>query len=114
MTKSKIDIQKEVAKIWQEAKENLKELGQKTMTLAQKGEKEVVRASKIGKLQLDVVSLNLKKENGFRQVGKKAAEMHAKKDGINPDKLSSLFNQIDKLDQQIRSKKAKIAKIKKG
>ena len=63
MAKKKVDIQKEVAKIWQEAKENLRALGQKTMKLAQKGEVEVMRASRIGKLQLDIVSVNLKKEN---------------------------------------------------
>ena len=60
MAKKKIDIPVEVTKIWQEAKENLRALGKKTIKLAQKGEKEVVRASKIGKQQLDIVSLNLK------------------------------------------------------
>ncbi|TRZ48970.1 MAG: hypothetical protein D4S01_09440 [Dehalococcoidia bacterium] len=111
--KKKIDIQKEVAKIWQEAKYNLKELGQKTMLLAQRGEKEVVRASKTGKLQLDIVSLNLKKENIFRQAGKKVYEMHSKKGEIASAKLSSLFNQADKLNQEIKAKKAKIAKLRK-
>lgn len=113
MIKKKIDVTKEVAKIWQEAKENLKALGQKTMRLAQKGEKEIVRASKIGKLQLDIVSDNLKKENVFRQAGKKAYEMHINKGGLNSEKLSSLFNQLDKLNHQIRAKKANIAKLKK-
>lgn len=110
--KKKVDIQKEVAKIWQEAKDNLKELGQKTMALAQRGEKEVVRASKTGKLQLDIVSLNLKKENIFRQAGKKAYEMHSKKGEITSAKLSSLFSQVDKLNQQVKAKKTKIAKLK--
>lgn len=113
MVKKKVDIPVEVARIWQEAKERLKTLGQKTMKLARKGEKEVVRASKIGKLQLDIVSDNLKKENVFRQAGKRAYEMHAKKGNINPEKLMSLFNQIDKLNHQVRAKKAKIAKLKK-
>jgi len=113
MAKKKIDIPKEVAKIWQEAKVSLKELGQRTMKLAQKGEKEVVRASKIGKLQLDVVSINLKKENVFRQAGKKAYEMHANKKEIQSSKLTSLFNQVDKLNQQVKGKKSKIARIKK-
>lgn len=113
MAKKKIDIQKEVAKIWQEAKENLKKLGQKTMQLAQRGEKEVVRASKIGKLQLDIVSLNLKKENIFRQAGKKAYEMKDKKGEIASAKLNSLFGQIDKINHQVRAEKAKISKLKK-
>jgi len=114
MSSKKVDVAKEVAKIWQEAKENLKVLGQKTMKLAKKGEKEVVRASRIGKFQLEIVSINLKKENMFRQTGKKVCEMHTKKGGIEPSKLLPLFKQIDKLNHQIRSKKAKIAKLKKG
>lgn len=113
MAEKKINIQKEVAKIWQEAKENLKELGQKTMKLAQRGEKEVVRASKIGKLQLDIVGVNLKKENIFRQAGKKAYEMQSKKGEIASAKLASLFNQINKLNQQVKAKKTQISKLKK-
>jgi len=111
--KKKVDISEEAAKIWQQAKENLKELGQKTMNLAQKGEKEVVRASKVGKLQLDIVSINLKKENIFRLAGKRAHEMHSKKRHIESAKLASLFSQIDKLNQQIKATKAKIARLKK-
>ena len=114
MAKKKVDVQKEVAKIWQQAKKNLKELGQKTMKLAQKGEEEVVRASKIGKLQLDIVGINLKKENIFRQAGKKVYEAHFKKGEIKPAKLTSLFNQTDKLSQQIKAKKAKISRLNKG
>lgn len=112
MVKKRIDIPNEVTKIWQEARENLRALGQKTMRLAKKGEKEVVRASQIGKLQLDVVSLNLKKENFFRQAGKRAYEMQLKKSGVDPSKLTSLFNQITKLDRQIKTKKSKVAKLK--
>ena len=114
MVKKKVDIQKEVSKIWEQAKENLKELGQKTMKLAQKGEKEVVRASKIGKLQFDIVGINLKKENIFRQAGKKVYEAHSRKGEIKSAKLTSLFSQVDKLGQQIKGKKAKISKLNKG
>jgi len=114
MVKQKIDVPKEVTKIWEEAKKSLKELGRKTIKLAQKGEKEVVRASKIGKLQLDIVSLKLKKENIFRQVGKKVCEMHCKKGSVKSTKLVSSFNQIKKLNQQIKAKKAKISKLNKS
>ncbi|MFH1046651.1 MAG: hypothetical protein V1727_06805 [Candidatus Omnitrophota bacterium] len=109
----KIDLQKEIAKIWEQAKENLKELGQNTLTLAQKGEQEVVRASKVGKLQLDIVSLNLKKENVFRLVGKKIYEAHGKKEELQDIKVTSLLSQLNNLNNQIRGKKAQIAKLKK-
>ncbi len=114
MAKKKVDIQKEVANIWQEAKKNLKLLGQRTLKLAQKGEKEVVRASKLGKLQLDIVSINLKKENVFRQTGKKVYEVHSMKNPLESAKLTSLFSQIDKLNQQIKAKKTQISKLNKA
>ena len=113
MGRKKIDVAKEVAEIWEQAKEKLRELGQKTVKLAQKGEVEVVRASKVGKLQLDIVSINLKKENVFRQIGKKSYEMYSKNKQIELAKLTSLFSQVNKLEHQIRAKKAKIAKLKK-
>lgn len=112
-TKKKLDIPQEVARIWQEAKDNLRILSEKTLSLAQKGEKELVKASKIGKLQLDIVSANLKKENTFRELGKKTYEMHVEKNQVEPAKLAALFTQIDKLTQQIKAKKAQIAKVKK-
>lgn len=114
MAKNKIDVQKEVAKIWEQTKQKLKELGQTTLIMAQKGEKEVVRASKVGKFQLDIVSLNLKKENIYRQVGKKVCEAHARNEDMQSVKLASLFSQIDKINHQIKSNKSKIAKLKKG
>ena len=114
MTKKKINIQKEVAEIWQEAKDNIKALGKRTLKLGYRGKKEVVRASKIGRLQLDIVSINLKKENIFRQAGKKTYEMLSKKGEISSAKLSSLFNQIGKLSQQVKAKKAKISKLRKS
>lgn len=110
--KRKINISQEVAKIWQEAKDSLRQLGKRTLKLAERGEKEVVRASKVGKLQLDIVTISLKKENVFRQVGKKAHQMHAQKGHLDAAKLATLFAQIDKLDQSIRAKKAAIAKLK--
>lgn len=113
MVKKKIDVPEEVSKIWEQAKKNLKDLGQKTIKLAQKGEKEVVRASKIGKFQLDIVTINLKKENIFRQIGKKVCDMHSKKGEIKSAKLASLFNQTAKLNQQIKTIKTKIAKLNK-
>lgn len=112
-TKKRLDIPKEVAKIWQEAKNNLRILSERTLSLAQKGEKELVRASRIGKLQLNVVSSNLKKENVFRELGKKTYEMHVEKNQVEPARLTVLFSQIDKLNQQIKAKKAQIAKIQK-
>lgn len=112
-TKKKLDIPQEVAKIWQEAKNNLRILSERTLSLAQKGEKELVKASRIGKLQLNIVTMNLKKENIFRELGKKTYAMHVEKNQVEPAKLTVLFSQIDKLDQQIKAKKAQITKIKK-
>lgn len=111
--KKRLDIPKEVAKIWQEAKNNLRILSEKTLNLAQKGEKELVKASRVGKIQLNIVSMNLKKENIFRELGKKTYEMHIEQEQVEPAKLTVFFSQIDKLNQQIKAKKTQIAKVKK-
>ncbi|MFH1245902.1 MAG: hypothetical protein V1662_05380 [Candidatus Omnitrophota bacterium] len=112
-TRKRLDIPKEVAKIWQEAKNNLRILSERTLSLAQKGEKELVRASRIGKLQLNIVSMNLKKENAFRELGKKTYAMHIENNQVETANLTALFSQINKLDQQIKAKKTQITKIKK-
>ena len=112
MAKGKgIDIQKEVSKIWEQAKVNLSHLGEKTVRLARRGEKELVRASKIGKLQLDIVGLNMKKDDTFKEIGKKMFELQ-KKGKASAAKFTGSFNQIDAYNRQIEEKKSQINKLR--
>ena len=114
MAKTKeIDIQKEIKKIWDQTKKNLLKLSQETVNLVKRGEKEVVRASKIGKLQLDILGIKRKREILCRQIGMKVVALDTQ-DKIDVSELKPSCGQVRGLDSQIRKKEQEVAKIKKG
>ena len=108
-----LDIQKEIKKIWDQTKKNLLKLSQETVKLAKKGEKEIVRASKIGKLQLDILGIKRKREILCRQIGMKVVALDTK-GKIDVSELKSFCNQVRGLDSQIKKKEKEVAGAKKG
>ena len=87
-------------------------LGRDTAKLAKRGEEEVVRASKIGKLKLEVMGLERNKGLLYQKIGEKTIDL-CNKGKIEEATLKPLCNQIYKLDSQIKKKQAEIKKIKK-
>ena len=108
----KIDVQKQAKKIWKQTSQRLSKLGHETIKLARRGEKEVVRASEIGGLQLDIVGINLRKEKLYRDIGKKVVELNYKRK-MNIPAIKNFSNQVRSLDLLLQRKKRKIAQEKK-
>lgn len=108
----KIDVQKEIKKIWDEAKKNLLRIGQETVKLARKGEKEIIRASRIGKIQLDILGIKRRREILYQQIGAKVAALD-KEGKIDINELKPLCKKALELGAQIEKKTKEAAKIKK-
>ncbi len=108
-----LEVQKEIKKIWDRTKKNLLKLGQETVKLAKKGEKEIVRASKIGRLQLDILGIKRKREILCRQIGAKVVVLDAE-GKIDVGGLKALCNQVRGLDSQIKKKEKEVTGAKKG
>lgn len=109
------ETQKKVIEIWEKTKVALKKLGHETVIIAKKGEKEVLKATRAGKLQVDILSKKNKKDNVFRQMGKKTYEL-SKAGKLEQASLSVLVKEIDAIDGQIHTMSQNIKKIytKKG
>ena len=94
------ETQKNVQEIWEKTKGALKKFGQETAVLAKKGEVEIVKATKAGKMQIDILTQKNKRDQLFRQIGKKAHELFTDgKTDISP--LGPLFKEIDKANGKI-------------
>lgn len=74
MAKKNTITQEDVKKLFAKTKKRLQELGKETSVWIKKGEVELSRISKIGKLELDIVNLNIKKERLFKDIGKRVVE----------------------------------------
>lgn len=99
--KAQYDLKKE----WPKIKKQLIQVSKEALTLAKKGEKEVIRISKQGKLHIDATALTLKKEHLYHIIGKEYVE--ANFPGEHTSKLQRLIDEIEKIDKQLAALKKK-------
>jgi len=117
--KSTRDIQKskekkeKIERLWKQAKQSLSKLSQESIRLAKRGEKEIVRATKIGKIHLEILNLKRKKDSLYQQIGKKVVELQ-RENKMDAPGLKIFCSKVDSLEGQIRTKKVAASKIKKS
>ena len=112
MGSKKTDLQKDLNKFLDQAKEGFKSFGKELGILAKKSEKEIVKASKAGKIQLDIMGLKVQKEKLYYDIGKKVAALNAKK-GLDIPELTSYWKKLRKIEGSARSKKRALSGAKK-
>ena len=106
----KADLQKDFTKLLNQTKERVKEFGKEVGVLAKKSEKEIVKASKAGKIQLDIVGLNMQKEKIYYDLGKKVVALNAKKN-LKASLLEPYFKKLSKLESNARTKKKELSSV---
>ena len=117
-TKTTQDIQRskknkeKIDKLWKQAKQSLSKLSQESIKLAKKGEKEIVRATKVGKIHLEILNLKRKKDTLYQEIGKKVIELQ-RENKIDAPGLKTFYTKVNSLESQIKTKKAAASKIKK-
>jgi hypothetical protein len=102
----KDDFQKE----WPKIRKQLQDIGREAAKLAHKGEEELVKISKKGKMRLDATSINLKREKLYYELGKTYAKEGFP--GAGSPALKKIVGEIEKLESQSRSLKRKLKKAK--
>jgi len=86
---------------WPRIKNELVRVGQEAMDLAKKGEKEFVKLTRKGRVQVDITALGLKKEHLYRLIGKEYAAANTP-DKSTP-KLKKLVEEVRKIDKDIKA-----------
>ena len=113
MTAKKRHFQKDFNQFLDQAKTMFTQFGKELNILAKRGEKEIVKASKAGKIQLDIVSLNMQKEKLYYDAGKKIFSVNTKKKLDIPE-FETYFKKMRKLETDTRKKKREISRVKKN
>lgn len=109
----KKDFQKEMSNLMNQLKSNLQRLGKDAGVVAKKGEKELVKASSIGRLQIDIMGLNLQKEKLYYDMGKKTASVRSSTQGSD-EVLKPYLQKLRKIEIDVRTKKREISRVKKA
>ena len=113
MAKKKDITQGDLKKFFEKAKKKLDSLGKETKVWMKKGEVELSRLSKIGKLELDVVNLNMKKERLFKDIGKRVVERGLDKE-IKDLPIKNMCTKANAAAAESKRKKRAMSKIGKG
>lgn len=108
----KKDPKHEMSKMMDQLKTGWEKLSKDIGSWAAKSEKEIVKASKIGKLDFDIMGLGLKKEKIFHQIGKKLHELKGEPEKWS-DAINQFMNEINKIEKEVKSKKREISSIRK-
>ncbi|MCQ9206806.1 MAG: hypothetical protein NG740_02860 [Omnitrophica bacterium] len=111
MAQSKEDRQKELNRLLDQAKDGFRKFGKELGVLAKKSEKGLAKVSKSGKIQLDIMGLNVQKEKLFYDIGKKVADLNTKKD-LGLAELESYWRKMDKIHKEVESKRKALSSVK--
>ena len=109
MAKKK-DFQTDFKKFMEQAKEKFGEISREVGILAKKGEKEVVKVSKRGRLQFDIMGISMQKEKIYYDIGKKIVSLNAKKKLEMPE-IELYLKKIRGLESSARKKKREMGRV---
>lgn len=98
-------------KEWVKIKGNLDKFSREFSALAKQGEKEVVKITSLGKLQVDSTAIILKKEHILHLIGKEYIKM--KCPGTKSARMKELLVELNELNKSHRRTKQAIKLIKK-
>jgi len=112
MKKSPEDRQREFNRILSQAKDGFRKFGKEVGVLAKKSEKGIAKMSKAGKVQLDIMSLNVQKEKLYYDIGKKVASINAEK-GLGMPELESYWKKMDRIERDMSGRKKELSVVSK-
>ena len=102
----------EAQKFWEKAEKQLKGLSAKAVKIAKGLQQEAVYGVKISKLKVEELGLESKRAKLFQQIGAESFKL-VKEKKLKNSKISKLSTQIDRINREIRKKKADSSSLKK-
>lgn len=100
-------IQDKASKALKQATKHLEEIGREVKILAKRGEGELARLSKMGRAQLGILALSVKKEQLYRQIGMKVWQLSTK-GKLTTEKLKLFCKELSDINKKVKSRKRAI------
>jgi hypothetical protein len=112
MKNDKVDLrslQLKVSKAFKQASRHLEGVSKDTKVLVKRGEDELIKMSKIGKTQLEILALSVKKEQLYRQIGMKVWQLSTKGQ-LTTEKLKTFCKELSAVNKKVKSRKKSLNK----
>lgn len=106
-------IQKQVKAAMKEVSKRLETISKDAKDLVKRGEGGLLKFSKTGKAQLEILALSVKKEQLYRQIGLKVWQLSTK-GKLTTNKLKSFCKELSDINKKVKTKKKKIDRVLKG
>jgi len=111
--KENVDLKKLQEKLQtalKEASHHLEGVGKEAKVLVKRGESEFARFSKVGRANLEILALTVKKEQLYRQIGMKVWEMSTK-GKLTTAKLKAFCKELSDINESVKKNKRAINSI---
>ena len=102
-------LKKEVKALLKKTQGTFKRMGEDTAVFAKRGEKELSRLAKIGKAEMDILNLTIRKNQLFYRIGQKVYNLDSK-GKLTTKNLKKLCQEIGNVEKNVKSKKRSMAK----
>ena len=103
-------LQKKMQIALKEASHHLEGVGKEAKVLVKRGETEFARFSKVGRANLEILALTVKKEQLYRQIGMKVWEMSTK-GKLTTTKLKAFCKELSDISESVKKNKKSINSI---
>lgn len=97
-------IQARAIKALKQASQHLEGVGKETKDIMKRGENELVKISKMGKTQFEILALSVKKEQLYRQLGMKVWQLSTK-GKLTTKKLRAFCKELSDINNKLKMKK---------
>ncbi len=101
----------EIHKVLERTEKGIRGVAAVVARLAKKGEEEVVKASRIGRLRFDIVAIRARRDKRLKGIGAKAYQLQSKRKIQHKD-LVKPCQEVEELEKEIKEKEKEIAKMK--
>lgn len=100
-------MRKRVSDTLKQTGKYFKNIGREAKVFVRRGENEITKVSRIGKAQFEILALNVKKEQLYRQIGMKVWSLSTK-GRLTTDRLKTFCEELAAINKTVKNKKMAI------
>ena len=98
------NVQKKIVSALKGASTHLEGLGRETKDLVRRGESELNKISRLGKSQFEILSLSVKKEQLYRQIGMRVWQLSTQ-GKLSTKRLEALCEELSAINKKLKTQK---------
>jgi len=103
------DMRKKIAGSLKVATKRLEAISKETKDFVRRGEDELAKITRLGKAQFEILALSVKKEQLYRQIGKKVWQLAAG-GKLTTKKLRSFCRELSAINKKVKTRRRSVSR----